>query len=178
MKGLVPALVDLVPAAKPAPAALRERLMASIARPELRFAPLFDRLSDLFDLSDEALRALFVRAAAPDSWSRAPVPDTWLLHLQGGPRVAGADNGLVRIAAGARFPRHAHLGRERVLVLDGSYRDEPSGHVYQPGDLHEMPEGSAHAYVALPTRDLLLAVSLVSGVDVEGFGPLSPASSR
>lgn len=177
MKGLVPALVDLVPAGRPAPAALRERLMASIARPELRFAPLYGPLVDLFDLTDHALRDVFIRAAAPEAWAAAPVPDTWLFHLQGGPRVAGADNGLVKIRAGARFPRHTHLGRERVLVLEGSYREDPSGRLYQAGDLHEMPEGSVHAYVASPERDLLLAVSLVRGVDVEGFGPLSPATT-
>jgi hypothetical protein len=176
MKDLLSALVDHVPAAPAAPTALRQRLMASIAKPELRFAPLYGALSDLFDLGDEALRALFVRAAAAEAWSPAPVPDTWLLHLEGGPRVAGADNGLVKIRAGARFPHHLHLGGERVLVLDGSYRDEPSGRLYRAGDLHEMQEGSAHAYVASAERDLLLAVSVERGVDVEGFGPLSPAS--
>ncbi len=178
MKGLLTALGELVPATATAaaPAALRERLMASIARPELRFAPLHGALSDLFDLSDDALRALFVRAAAEEAWTPAPLPDAWLFHLQGGPRAAGADNGLVRIRAGARFPRHTHLGRERVLVLDGSYTEEPGGRVFRAGDRHEMPEGSAHAYVASSERDLLLAVSVVRGVDVEGFGPLSPSS--
>jgi quercetin dioxygenase-like cupin family protein len=177
MKDLLSALVDHVPTAKAPPASLRERLMASIQRPELRFAPLYGALSDLFDLSDERLRALFVRAAAPEAWSPAPIPDTWLLHLEGGPRVARADNGLVRIRKGARFPQHLHLGGERVLVLEGSYVDEPSARVYGPGDLHEMPEGSVHAYVASAETDLLLAVSVVRGVDVEGFGPLSPSST-
>lgn len=176
MKHLLSALVDHVPPVKPAPPALRERLMASIAQPELRYAPLYGALSELFDLPDDALRALFVRAAAPDAWTPAPVPNTWLLHLQGGPRVAGADNGLVKVRAGARFPPHRHLGSERVLVLDGSYRDEPSGLLYQAGDLHEMTEGSGHGYVASTDRDLLLAVSVVRGVDVEGYGRLSPAS--
>jgi len=176
MKELLPALVEHVPVAKTAPAALRERLMASIATPPLRFAPLYGALSELFDLGDEALRALFVRAAAPGSWTAAPVPDAWLLHLEGGPRVAGADNGLVKLRAGARFPQHLHLGSERVLVLDGSYRDEPSGRIYRAGDLHEMAEGSSHTYVAGAERELLLAVSVVRGVDVEGYGTLSPAS--
>ena len=176
MKGLLSALGDIVPATGAAPAGLRERLLASVARPELRFAPLYGALGELFDLNDDALRALFVRAAVADAWVPAPLPDTWLFHLQGGPRVAGADNGLVRIRAGARFPRHTHLGRERVLVLDGSYTDDPGGRIYRAGDRHEMQEGSAHAYVAAPERELLLAVSIVRGVDVEGFGPLSPAS--
>jgi putative transcriptional regulator len=176
MKGLISALVDHVPTAQAAPTALRERLLASIARPELRFAPLYGALSELFDLDDPALRALFVRAAAPEAWTAAPLPDAWLLHLEGGPRTAGADSGLVRVRAGARFPRHVHLGRERVLLLDGSYTEEPSGRVYSAGDWHDMPEGSAHAYVVGPERDLLVAVSVVRGVDVDGFGPLSPAS--
>jgi anti-sigma factor ChrR (cupin superfamily) len=70
---------------------------------------------------------------------------------------------------------HRHLGLERVLVLRGGYRDEPSGRVYGPGDLHEMSPDSSHAYTALPERELVLAVSVVSGVEVDGFGKLSPA---
>jgi quercetin dioxygenase-like cupin family protein len=158
------------------PQLLRERLLATIARPRLRFAPLFGALSDLFDLHDSALAELFERAESPHAWSASQVPATELLHLTGGPRVAGADNGLVRIAAGARFPTHRHLGLERVLVLEGGYRDEPSSRLYLPGDLHEMSPGSSHAYTALAERPLLLAVSLVTGVDVEGFGKLSPSN--
>ena len=69
-------------------------------------------------------------------------------------------------------PRHRHLGPERVLVLEGAYREDPSGRIYQPGDWHEMPPGSAHAYSVLPGRDLLLAVSVTQGIDVEGYGAL------
>jgi hypothetical protein len=39
-----------------------------------------------------------------------------------------------------------------------------------------MAIGSSHAYVALPGPPLLLAVSVVAGVDVEGFGTLSPGA--
>jgi len=178
MKDLLEALVDHLPTASgPAPTSLRDRLLASAAQPGRRFAPLYGSLSELFDLNDAALVALFERAASPLSWSDAPTPGTSLLHLSGGPRAAGADNGLVRLKAGARFPQHRHLGLERVLVLDGSYVDEPSGRVYRAGDLHEMPEGSAHTYVASPERELWLAVSVVGGVDVEGFGVLSPSSA-
>lgn len=171
--GLLQALADLNESAVSPPTGLRARLLAEIATPRRRFAPLFPSLSELFDLGDAALAELFERAADPQHWSSAPVPHVRLLHLQGGPRVASCDNGLVRIAAGARFPRHFHLGAERVLVLEGSYRDEQSGRVYAPGDLHEMPAGSEHSYVVLPERELLTAVSLVAGVDVQGFGPLT-----
>jgi quercetin dioxygenase-like cupin family protein len=172
-RGLLQALADLSGSTVSPPGALRARLLAEIATPRRRFAPLFPALSELFDLADVPLAELFERAADATHWADAPVPHVRLLHLQGGPRVASCDNGLVRIAAGARFPRHRHLGAERVLVLEGSYRDEQSGRVYAPGDLHEMPAGSEHSYVVLPERELLTAVSLVAGVDVEGIGPLT-----
>lgn len=170
------AFAELVPRPSAPPQLLRERLLATVARPRLRYAPLYGSLSQLFDLSETELANLFEHAASEDAWITAPIPGTELLHLIGGPRVAHADNGLVRIVAGTRFPLHRHLGPERVLVLDGAYRDEHSGQVYRAGDLHEMPEGSQHAYTALGERDLLLAVSVVRGVDVEGYGALSPAS--
>jgi quercetin dioxygenase-like cupin family protein len=173
---LARALTELGPGASAPPQLLRERLLASVARPRLRYAPLFGALYELFDLGDSALADLFERAAEPRAWTPSPLPSTELLHLQGGPRVAPADNGLVRIQAGARFPTHRHLGPERVLVLAGSYRDEPSGRVFGPGDWHEMPTGSSHAYVALPEHTLLLAVSVLGGVDVDGFGTLTPSA--
>jgi hypothetical protein len=170
------ALSELALAAKAPPQLLRERLLATVSRPRLRFAPLFGALSELFDLGDTDLASLFERAASPEAWQQSAVPGTQLLHLQGGPRVASADNGLVRVAAGARFPTHRHLGLERVLVLDGGYRDEPSGRLYLPGDWHEMAAATTHAYTALAKRPLLFAVSLVAGVDVEGYGALSPSN--
>lgn len=178
MKGLVDALAESVPLVPAPPSStLRERLLQRAASPSLRFAPFFSRLSQLFDWGDAQLAALFERAAAPGAFSPSPIPGVELLHLDGGPRVAHADNGLVRIAAGARFPEHRHLGLERVLVLAGRYRDEQSGQVYAAGDWHEMLPGTEHAYVVLPDAELLLAVSVVDGVDVAGYGTLSPSSS-
>jgi len=174
---LLDALTSLGPRSTIPSAGLRARLLAEIVTPRRRFAPLFDALTELFDLGDEALAAVFERAASASEWRSSPVPQTRLLHLAGGPRAAGADNGLVRLAAGATFPLHTHLGQERVLVLDGGYKDEQSGRLYLAGDLHEMPAGSAHAYTALPARELLLAVSVVAGVEVEGLGILTPGGS-
>jgi quercetin dioxygenase-like cupin family protein len=169
-------LSALIPAAKAPPQLLRERLLSTVSRPRLRYAPLFGKLTELFDLDDADLAALFERAATADAWTDSQVPGTRLMHLQGGPRVAAADNGLVRLAAGTRFPTHRHLGLERVLVLDGGYRDEQDGRLYLPGQWHEMQPGTSHAYTALAERELLFAVSVVAGVEVEGFGTLSPSA--
>ncbi len=175
MKELLEALAELTPGAVEPPQLLRQKLLGSVQRPRLRYAPLFGKLSQLFDLGDLDLAALFERAAIETEWVVTPIPGVSLLHLQGGPRVAHADNGLVRLAPGARFPVHRHLGGERVLVLEGGYKDDHSGQEYLPGDWHEMGEGTVHAYTALPDRDLLFAVSLMNGVDVEGFGQLGGA---
>jgi quercetin dioxygenase-like cupin family protein len=170
------AFAELAPPAKAPPQLLRERLLATVMRPRLRFAPLYGSLSQLFDLPDTELANLLERAAPPDEWVTTPIPGTQLFHLSGGPRVAHADNGLVRLRAGTRFPLHRHLGPERVLVLEGAYVDEQSGRTFRAGDLHEMPEGSEHAYTAVGDCDLLIAVSVVRGVDVDGYGAISPAS--
>jgi quercetin dioxygenase-like cupin family protein len=173
---LAEALSALVPPPKAPPQLLRERLLATVARPRLRYAPLFGKLTELFDLDDADLAALFERAATAEGWTNSRIPGARLMHLQGGPRVAVADNGLVRLAAGTRFPTHRHLGLERVLVLDGGYRDEQDGRLYLPGDWHEMQPGTSHAYTALTERELLFAVSVVAGVEVEGYGKLSPSA--
>jgi len=173
---LLRALAELVPAAEAPPRTGRERLLAAALAPALRYAPLFGRLHDLFDLADPELSAIFERAERPQEWAQAPIPGTALFHLVGGPRVAAFDNGLVRVTAGTRFPQHRHLGSERVVVLEGGYCDEPSGRVYRAGDLHEMGALTVHSYTALPERDLLLAVSVERGVEVDGFGTLSPSS--
>lgn len=176
MRALLDALAELVPAGNDPPQLLRQKLLANVLRPRLRYAPLFGKLSQLFDLADLELAALFEHAAQDEAWAPAPIAGVQLLHLTGGPRVAGADNGLVRLAAGTRFPAHRHLGREKVLVLEGAYRDAQDGRLYVAGDLHEMPEGSQHAYTVMGDGPALLAVSLVGGVDVEGYGALSPSS--
>lgn len=175
MKELMEALAELLPPGKEPPQLLRQKLLGSVQRPRLRYAPLFGKLSQLFDLGDLELAALFERAGQDSAWTATPIPGVSLLHLQGGPLVAHADNGLVSVAPGVRFPTHRHLGSERVLVLEGGYADEHSGRVYAPGDWHEMAEGTVHAYTALTERRLLFAVSLVNGVEVDGVGTLRGA---
>lgn len=173
MKKLLEELAELVRADKAAPQLLRDKLLGSVARPRLRFAPLFGALGELFDLGDLELAALFETALEPGGWVQGPLPGLELFHLAGGPRVAHADNGLVRLAPSTHFPMHRHLGPERVLVLEGGYVDEPSGKRYGPGDLHEMEAESAHAYVTVPERSTLFAVSLVSGIHIDGLGTVS-----
>ena len=60
---LIEALATLVSSETAPPELLRERLLGSVSRPRLRFAPLFGALADLFDLGDADLASLFERGA-------------------------------------------------------------------------------------------------------------------
>lgn len=147
----------------PAPATdQRARLLATAARPDRRFAPFIGRLARLIDVAQDRAHELLATLARADVWEPF-VPAVELVHLQGGPAVAGADVGFVRVAAGRAFPVHRHLGDERVLVLQGGYHDS-SGAVVRAGDTVELPAGSAHEFVALPGADLIYAV-VVYGVE-------------
>lgn len=166
-KGLAEALTALsLGLPGPAPAAdARARLLAAAARPDRRFAPFIGRLARLIDVAQDRAQELLTSLARADVWERF-VPAVELVHLQGGPAVAGADVGFVRVAAGCPFPAHRHLGDERVLVLQGGFRDS-SGAVFRAGDSIEQPAGSAHEFVALPGADLIYAV-VVFGVEFPG----------
>jgi len=120
------------------------RLLWEISRQPLRYAPFFDRLSALWDLSESDVRAVLARSADARAWQRPMYPGIALFELAGGPRTRGHAVKLVRFAPGLRFPRHRHAGDESVLVLEGSYTDSAGCHV-GPGDLQEMSAGSEHA---------------------------------
>ena len=82
-----------------------------------RYAPFFGRIGALFDLSPSAVEAELERAQAPGEWSAGPRPEITLFHLDGGPKVASADTGFVRIDAGVEFPYHQHTGQERAFII-------------------------------------------------------------
>jgi len=142
------------------------RLLSAVNQSEERFSPLFDKLTGLFDLSADALRALFARAANESEWEPGPMPWVSLFHFQGGPAVGSFDSGFVRFKKGMPHPRHRHLGRELVLVLDGRYFDHEEQRWYGPGDLHDMSAGTEHALQMGADRDVLLAVVMAGTIEI------------
>jgi len=68
---------------------------------------------------------------------------------------AGGRSSLVRLVAGARFPRHVHHGTEEVLVLSG--RVTVGGVDMSPGDYLFTEPGEEHDVVAL--SDAVIFVS-------------------
>ncbi len=166
------ALAVALPAVDPPPS-LRSRLLARASGPD-RFAPFTDRLARMIDVAAEAARALLASIDRPDVWQPSPAPNVKLVHLTGGPAVAGLDIGFVRVAAGTRFPPHRHIGDEHVLVLQGSYRDS-TGPTVRAGEMASMSDDTTHDLTAGPERDLIYAVVFgaieIGGVRIDAFGP-------
>ena len=150
----------------------RRRLLAAASASDERFAPFFDRMAELFDLGVDGIRQVLLQAADAAAWQPGPMPGVELFHFDGGPRVATADNGLVRLAAGLPFPKHRHLGTERILLVEGAYVDD-SGRLWQAGDLHVSRPDDVHSYRVTDDGPCLLALSLEDGIWIEGMpGPL------
>ncbi len=158
----------LVEPAEDVSATGRARLLAEVSSPPEKYAPFLDRLAAMFDLKMDAMKTVLTDSLDPSRWEPGPVPVISLFHFDSGPRVAEADTGLVRIPAGFPFPTHKHLGDELVFVLEGSYRDD-DGVLHEPGDSFPMPAGSSHRYDVLPYQDLLTAVVLFGGLEIEGL---------
>ena len=145
----------------------RARLLAAVSESAERFVPLFGKLTQFFDLSAEALRAEFARAADEKEWEQGPLPWVSLFHFAGGPAVAGLDTGFVRLKKGMPFPAHRHSALERVIVLEGGYHDHEQ-RWFGPGDLHVMTEGTEHSLHMTAEQDVLLAVILSGEIQVIG----------
>lgn len=71
----------------------------------------------------------------------------------------GGRSSVVRFAAGARFPRHRHIGSEEVLVLSGTVRI--GGTELQQGDYLYTSPGEEHDVVAV--TDAVIFVSSQQG---------------
>ena len=162
-------------AAAAPPPELRRRLLAAA---ELsgrfdRFAPL---AAGLLDVDEAAAKVLLDAIGEPSSWHQSLVPGVELYDLEGGPAVAGAIRGFVRMAAGAAFPAHEHLGEEAVLVVQGSFEDGVSGAVHRAGELVRMPSGTRHDFRVRPGPDLVYLVVVQTGVRIgeQIIGPNDP----
>jgi anti-sigma factor ChrR (cupin superfamily) len=142
----------------------RERLLAAVAAPPLRYAPFFDRLSAFVDLPVADVERVLAQVNDRERWELA-MPGVQLFHFSGGASVAGADVGLVRIEPDHHFPNHRHKGEERLFVLEGGYVDS-SGREYGPGNVHVMAQGTSHSYRVAPAG-LLAAVVLWGGISIE-----------
>lgn len=153
-----------LPAEAPPPA-LRTRILDDAKPP--RLAAMIDKLSSLFDVGRAKARAILDRIDDPAAWMDGPVPDSWVMPIDGGgPKVQGAFIGFVKMGPSVKWPGHRHLGRELMLVLEGGFKQDDGVEVH-PGDLHIMEEGSAHTFTIFDDETCISAAVVFGGVTFE-----------
>lgn len=170
-------LLALALPTEPPPTALRTGLLTAVAEEQKRreqeaergrFAPFIDRVARFFDVTGERARGLVALLDDPLAWMPGPARGVELIHIDAGARFAAADAGFVRMAPGARFPRHRHIGQELGLILEGGFTDE-DGSVLRAGELHSRAAGTTHDFVALP-EGCLFAALVDGGIEFLGRG--------
>ena len=135
------------PPVQPVPS-MRDRLLASVAVTS-RFAAFADQVASLLDVTVEKSRELLARVDDASAWTQTPLEGVSSYDLDGGPAVADALVGFVKVQPGHVFPEHEHVGDEVALIIQGA-SIEASGRVARRGDLVRMGRGSAHELKALP----------------------------
>ncbi|RKG62020.1 transcriptional regulator [Corallococcus sp. AB011P] len=156
----VDALGALVEPVAP-PASVITRLMEQMEGPG-RFARQAGKVAAFLDLAEARARELLESMAEPANWMPGPVEGVELMPVETGPAREGMMAAVVRLQPGARYPRHAHLGREWNLVLEGGFRED-SGHEVWPGDELEKTDGSLHDFTALQ-GPACICVTVLDGV--------------
>lgn len=159
-------LSEALPAIAPR-TALRAQLMAAIPSSG-RFERFASSVAELLDIGLDRARALLDRLDDPSAWSNE-LPGISFFWVEGGPRVADAVRGFLRVQAGSDFPVHEHIGDEVVLVLQGSFEDPGRGAVFRPGDIDRQAPGTSHDYrVPKDGPDLLQLAVVHTGVRALG----------
>jgi putative transcriptional regulator len=153
-----------LPAEAPPPA-LRTRILDEVKPP--RLVAMIDKLSSLFDVTRQKARAMLDKIDDPAAWMDGPVPSSWVMPIEGGgPKVAGAFIGFVKMGPSVVWPTHRHLGRELMLVLDGGFKQHDGFEVHA-GDVQIMEEGSAHGFTIFDDEACISAAVVFGGVAFE-----------
>ncbi len=146
----------------PIPSGAAERLLAR-AKAGGRLTHFVDQVSRLFDLSTADADALLRRAQGNEGWEEGPGPGVEVMVVNAGARVVDSITALVRVAPGATFPWHPHLGPETVLVLEGGFRDSQGIEVWR-GEVQQMPGETEHDFKAFEgVGCLCAAVNALTG---------------
>ena len=150
---------------------VKARLLASAGSG--RFESFSERMGKLFDVTVARGRELLGLIERAVSWEQQPVPGIALIHFDGGPAYATADCGFIRLAPGAMFPPHKHLGEETSIVLVGAIRDATNNRVLRAGDELVQSEGSEHYLICEGTEDCIFAARAINGIAIAGT-PVRP----
>lgn len=158
---LLDQLVDSLPPVTPSTGAAQRLLAAVAPSPWRRFA---QDVSALFEVAIDAAVDTLDALTDPAKWEDLVAGAISLQHVSGGPALASADVGYVRVAEGTAFPPHTHTSEERTLVLGGGMRLE-DGRVLRAGDTLVLGAGTPHRFTAVEGELLFAVVSF--GVEFE-----------
>jgi quercetin dioxygenase-like cupin family protein len=96
---------------------------------------------------------MLVKKAADREWSPTDYPGIERSLFRN--NDAGGRSSVVRLAQGARFPRHAHHGTEEVVILSGVVRI--GGVELAPGDYLFTQPGEEHDVVAVAEATIFVS---------------------
>lgn len=142
----------------------RARLFAALEQTPTRYAPFYDRLSELFDIDEQSVTKILSKLDAADRWTEL-YPGVRTLGVRPGPKRAGAQCVLLWHDPGAPFPMHQHRGEEHALLIEGALIQD-DGKRYSAGDHEVYPAGSAHSYRVTDESRCVAAVALYDGLDI------------
>jgi putative transcriptional regulator len=143
------------------------RLLAAVGGG--RFEAFSARLARMYDVTLDRARELLGLLERPASWIPQVVPGISLIDFEGGPAAAAADCGFVRLAPGATFPPHTHIGEEMTTILSGRIRDITNDFVLGPGDDYVRVPGSTHTLVCIGDEPCVYASRAMDGIAIGGM---------
>lgn len=146
----------------PSPA-LGAKLLERI-RGDDRFGDLAPEVAHMFDIPEPDAHVLLRQLGDDAAWVEGPAPGVRIMPIEGGPRIAGAFAGFVRMAPGAAYPAHLHRGTEQNLVLQGGFRED-DGEETWAGEWCNKTDGSCHGFVAVEGPDCIAAAVILGEVD-------------
>lgn len=138
------------------PPAVRERLLASVAPGATAFERFAPQVAELFTVTVDGARAALARLEDAAAW-RPLLPGIDCIRVSGSKNPAEPQCAFVRVAPGATFPWHRHLGEERSFVLHGGAH-LPDGRDLRPGDLLVVDESVEHDFVVEGDEPCIFAV--------------------
>ena len=162
------ALADLalsLPRSTPSPG-MRERVLKSVSTTN-RFEKFAAQVAALIDVGIDKARELVGRIDDATSWMTTPVPGVFSYDLPVGPAVADAVVGFIKLAPGAVFPDHEHMGEDTMLIVQGSCVDS-HGTVMRRGEVHHMAGGTNHEFKAQPGPDFIYLGIAKNGIMMFG----------
>jgi mannose-6-phosphate isomerase-like protein (cupin superfamily) len=148
------------------PPEVKQRLLASLGGG--RFEAFSARMARMFEVTVDRARELLGLIERPASWVPQVVPGISLVDFVGGPATASADCGFVRLAPGAVFPPHRHIGEEVTLILSGRIHDPVNDRTIGPGEEYIRPAGTTHYLVCTGDEDCIYASRANDGIEIGG----------